>query len=205
MTEVVPLRASSPLPLLLALCACAGGARAPAPGRAPSPSGPSGGEERALVVRGADPVFVKRPGERAATPLAYYGKEARLPAGSWVLVGPGGRAEVAFPDGSAAAASGEAALEILEPSASEGTLLRAASLRRLEVEIHGGARFELPGGAVARGDGGRFLARLVDPGLLRVESRGSSPVRIRLAGEEVELSGARYADYPARGVAGAAR
>ncbi|HET6203800.1 MAG TPA: hypothetical protein VFI25_13470 [Planctomycetota bacterium] len=168
------------------------------PARAPAAAG--GGEF--LVLRSADPVSILPAGEEGARPLASYEKTFRASRGSWVLVGPGGRAEIAFPDGSFVAASGSCALEVLGPGGGEDLLFRAASAERMTVALRGDARAALPGGALVSGDGARFVARSLGEGRVRVESRGSVPVRIRLGGDEVLLDGARSVDLPARGVPG---
>ncbi|HKB14515.1 MAG TPA: hypothetical protein VKF62_00535 [Planctomycetota bacterium] len=186
------------LPLLGAACASEVPVLASRPAR---PAPPAGGTE-ALVWRSADPVSVLPAGAEGVRPLFYYDKSVRVGRGSWLLVGPGGLATVAFADGSYVSASGECALEILGPEEGGGVLFRASSARRLTVGLKGESQAGLPGGALAEGDGATFVARAIENGKVRVEGRGAVPVRIRLAKEVVLLDGARSIDLPAGGVPG---
>ena len=56
------------------------------------------GPEEVLVVRIADPVHVRRPGEASSYPLHFYSKQSRMNAGTWVFSGSGGRLEVLYPE-----------------------------------------------------------------------------------------------------------
>ena len=152
--------------------------------------------------RSADPVSVVPAGAEGARPLFHYDKSLRVGRGSWLLVGPGGLATVAFADGSFVSASGECALEILGPEEGGGVLFRTSSARRLTVGLKGESRAGLPGGALAEGDGAKFVTRSVERGKVRVESRGPVPIRIRVGGETVVLDGARSIDLPAGGIPG---
>ncbi len=186
------------LPLLGSACTSAVPVLESRPAR---PAPPSGGVE-ALVWRSADPVSVVPAGAEGARPLSYYDKSLCVGRGSWLLVGPGGLATVAFADGSFVSASGQSVLEILGPEEGGGVLFRASSAHRLTVGLKGESRAGLPGGALAEGDGARFVTRSVEGGKVRVESRGAVPIRIRIGGETVVLDGARSIDLPAGGIPG---
>ncbi|MCI0586521.1 MAG: hypothetical protein L0323_06745 [Planctomycetes bacterium] len=202
------------LPLLGSACTSAVPVLESRPAR---PAPPSGGTE-ALVWRSADPVSVVPAGAEGARPLFHYDKSLRVGRGSWLLVGPGGLATVAFADGSFVSASGECALEILGPGEGgpgegggegepSGVLFRTSSARRLTVGLKGESRAGLPGGALAEGDGAKFVTRSVEGGpvkggKVRVESRGPVPIRIRVGGETVVLDGARSIDLPSGGIPG---
>jgi len=154
-----------------------------------------------VVARLSGRVEVQAPNERAPIPIPSGGNRAvRVPPGTAVVVAPGGRALLTFPDGSDLMIVDDATLDVLDPS--RGPLVRVSSVRFLSVDLRGQASLELPGGAVAEGNGSRFVVRRIRDRLLRFETRGGSPATLRLGGVGLVLEAGRFAEVPVTGVPG---
>ena len=80
------------------------------------------GPEVVLVVRTADPVQVRRAGEVQGHPLHFYDKRERVQAGSFVHTGSGGRAELAWANGTTVKLSGDCTAVVGSTSRGDPTL-----------------------------------------------------------------------------------
>jgi hypothetical protein len=148
-----------------------------------------------LLARLGGSVRVQAPDERASIPILSGGERTvRVAAGTRVLVGPGARAVLTFPDGSDVMVIDDASLEVLDPK--RGALVRAGSLRFLSVDLRGQGTVELPGGTLAQGNGSRFVVRRIRERILRLETRGGSAATVQRGGATVALEAGRFVEVP---------
>jgi hypothetical protein len=199
------------LPLLAAsLCACvteypqrlAGplllpeeSAPAPAPAEAPAAT-----SQAVTVQRDSDPVWIRRPGERGDYPLAFYSKRERVPVGSLVRTGAGGRAEILWsPDATTLALFDEGRVTLGDTERDE-PVLRFHSVTRALLVLTPEDRVELVGGPELVGDSlsttGPILLESVPGSILRVTNQSKLLVRIRYRAEHLELGPGESIDLP---------
>lgn len=144
------------------------------------------GPEEATVVRHADPVRVRPSGQNSSRPLRFYDKQARLSAGSQVVVAPGGRAEVLWPEGSALILFGNAVGWIGSPSRGE-ELFDLRQVERARIMLEGEDRVRLVGGPVLSGPGGPYLLSYETDGTLAVHNQSKGSAEVAFRDERFEL------------------
>lgn len=200
-----PVRAlSRTLPLLALLSGCyLSTQRYPGPMVAavdPLPPGTTtqypAGPEEVLVLRIADPVHVRRPGQAASFPLYFYRKQARMNAGSWVFCGAGGRAEVILGGDASVHFLGHGSGVVGSPSRDEPMFF----LRDLETVViyfpDNGHQVRLPGGAILDAEKGPFVIERENEEILRVRNRSKRMGRLAYLDEQFQLSPGDVIDLP---------
>lgn len=165
----------------------------------PLPPGVEGlyppGIEEVLVVRHADPVQVQPAQQPAAFPLAFYDKQRRMNAGSWVFCAPGGRAELIWPNGATILIFDRGTGVVGSPSRGEPSFIfREVDVARLHPRP--GERFQLLGGAVLEADAGPFHIERRDNDVLRVRSQAQVPADITYREELFRLDPGQSIDLP---------
>ncbi len=205
-----PMRQPRPIVTLLLAAAslpCFSGCyvstqRYPGPMRAqvnPLPPGardryPAGVEE-VLIVRIADPVHVRRPGEVASFPLHFYSKQARMNAGSWVFSGAGGRCEVLFGDGGSVRLLGHGSGVVGSPSRGE-PLFFFHECEQAVLNISKGQQVRLLGGVLLDAETGPFVVETHASGIMRVRNRSKGQGRLACRDEVFTLSPGDVIDLP---------
>lgn len=180
--------------------------RLPGPLVLPEDAEASAGAERApggsLVTlhRDSDPVWVRRPGARDDYALAFHSKRERVAIGSLVRTGAGGRAELLWsPDASSVLLFDECRVTLGDPLRDEATMV-FHSLTRALVTTTPEDRFELPGGALLRGDPtaptGPILLDAIGPEILRVVNQAKQPLQLRYRDRTLELVPGDSIDLP---------
>ncbi len=152
------------------------------------------------VQRDSDPVWIRRPGERGDYPLAFYQKRERVPVGSLVRTGAGGRAELLWsPDATTLALFDEGRVTLGDPERDE-PILRFHSVTRALLVLTPEDRVELVGGPQLEGDSlstsGPFLLESVPGSILRVTNQSKLLARIRYRAERLELGPGESIDLP---------
>ncbi|MDP6386158.1 MAG: hypothetical protein QGI93_08185 [Planctomycetota bacterium] len=157
------------------------------------------GPEEVLVVRIADPVHVRRPGQSANFPLYFYAKQARLNAGSWVFCGAGGRAEIILGGGASVLLIGHGTGVIGSPSRDEPVFF----FHEVETAVvhfpEAGQQVRLPGGAILDAEKGPFVIEHESEDILRVRNRSKRMGRLAYLDEQFQLSPGDVIDLPILG------
>ena len=192
----------------LALWACVGRypQRVPGPLLLPvesteeQPVRASSGGQVVTVQRDSDPVWVRRPGERGDYGLPFYQKRERIPVGTLVRTGAGGRAELLWsPDATSLAMFDEGRVTLGDPTRDEPTLLFHSVTRALLV-LTPEDRVELVGGAQLEGDSlsstGPILLERVPGSILRVTNQSKLLSRVRYRTANLELGPGESLDLP---------
>jgi len=165
----------------------------------PLPPGTAGeypaGPEEVLVLRIADPVHVRRPGQTASFPLYFYNKQARLNAGSWVFCGAGGRAEIIFGGDASVRLLGHGSGVVGSPSRDE-PLFFFHEVETAVVNISTGQQVRLPGGAILDADGGPFVIERETEEILRIRNRSKGMGRLAYLDVVFQLSPGDVIDMP---------
>jgi hypothetical protein len=157
------------------------------------------GAARVTLQRDSDPVWVRLPGERGESGVPFYAKRQRVPAGTMVRTGAGGRLEVLwgtdatslvlFDDGRATVGNPEAGEPVVRIHAVTHALL---GLTPEDV-------VELPGGALLRGDPGQptgpFFLEQVGP-ILRLTNQSKRVASLAFRSERGELGPGESIDLP---------
>ena len=208
MNRVHPLRTGL-LPALLALgllgCVNAYPQRVPGPLFLPTAAEPVAEPEvtssaSVTVQRDSDPVWIRRPGERGDQALPFYQKRERVPLGTLVRTGAGGRAEVLWaPDATSLALFDECRVTTGDPARDEPTL-RLHSVSRALLVLTPEDRIELVGGAQLAGDPlaltGTVLLESAPGSILRVINQSKLLVTIAFRDERLELGPGESIDVP---------
>jgi hypothetical protein len=153
------------------------------------------GPEEVLVLRIADPVHVRRPGQAANFPLYFYKKNARLNAGSWVFCGAGGRAEIIFGGGASLLFLGHGSGVVGSPSRDEPVFFMH-DVETAVVHLSAGQQIRLPGGAILDADEGPFVIEREQEEILRIRNRSKGMGRLAYLDEEFQLSPGDVIDLP---------
>lgn len=163
-----------------------------------APAGP--GQQTVTVQRDSDPVWVRHPGERGDYGLPFYKKRERVPVGTLVRTGAGGRAELLWsPDATAVALFDEGRVTLGDPERDE-PLLRFHSVTRALLFLTPEDRVELVGGPQLAGDSlsttGPILLEHVPGAILRVTNQSKLLCRVRYRSENLELGPGESLDLP---------
>jgi len=161
---------------------------------------PGFGQHAVTVQRDSDPVWVRRPGERDDYGLPFYRKRERVPVGTLVRTGAGGRAELLWaPDATSLALFDEGRVTLGDPARDE-PVLRLHSVTRALLVLTPEDRVELVGGAQLEGDSlsttGPILLESVPGSILRVTNQSKLLGRIRYRTENLELGPGESIDLP---------
>jgi hypothetical protein len=192
----------------LALCGCfsAYPQRVPGPLVLPvesadvPPAGASSGNQAVTVQRDSDPVWVRRPGDRGDYGLPFYKKRERIPVGTLVRTGAGGRAELLWsPDATSLAMFDECRVTLGDTSRDD-PVLRFHSVSRALLVLTPEDRVELVGGAYLEGDSltttGPILLERVPGTILRVTNQSKLLSRVRYRTANLELGPGESIDLP---------
>lgn len=153
------------------------------------------GPEEVLVVRIADPVHVRRPGEASSFPLYFYRKQARVNSGSWVFAGASGRVEILYPGNSSVTLYGLGSGVVGSESRGE-PIFFFRQVDRASVIMQPGEQVRLLGGAVLEGPGGPFVIEHFREDVLRVRNRSQVGGRIAYRDEVFHLDPGHVLDLP---------
>jgi hypothetical protein len=206
-TALPQLRAWLPALPALALAACVGTYPQRLPGplvlpleSAGEPSAERAGSPSVTVQRDSDPVWVRRPSERGDQGLPFYQKRERVPTGTLVRTGAGGRAEILWaPDATSLALFDEGRVTLGDPARDE-PVLRFHSVTRALLVLTPEDRVELVGGASLEGDSlsttGPILLESVPGSILRVTNQSKRLSRVRYRTENLELGPGESVDLP---------
>jgi len=192
--------------LALALGACVTPHLQRVPGPIPLPEEPSAGAPIAssappiTVQRSSDPVWIRHPGERGDILMPFYRKRERVPVGSLVRTGAGGRAELLWsPDASALALFDEGRVTVGDPDRDQ-PMLRFHSVTRALLTMTPEDRVELVGGALLAGDPlevtGPILLERAPRAILRVTNQSKRVLTIAYRTERLELGPGESIDLP---------
>lgn len=172
------------------------------PGSSPAGAGASAGPgtQTVTVQRDSDPVWVRHPGERGDYGLPFYRKRERVPVGTLVRTGAGGRAELLWsPDATAVALFDEGRVTLGDPERDEPLLVFHSVTRALLV-LTPEDRVELVGGPELSGDPlsttGPVLLDSVPGSILRVTNQSKLLCRVRYRSENLELGPGESIDLP---------
>ncbi len=197
--------------LTLGGCAARETQRWPGPMRATQSPLPPGdaqnhppGPEEVSVLRHADPVQVRPAGALRGYPLTFFDKRARLTAGGAVVLSPGGRAEVLWPDGASVMLAGEAIGWVGSPSRGE-PLFEFQELDRARIELREGSEVRLLGGAILSGASGPYLLQHGTDETLAIQNQSKSPLSIAFREERIELAPGQIVVLPLLSSGGAPR
>ena len=152
------------------------------------------------VQRDSDPVWVSLPGERGARLLAFHRKRERVPAGTRVRTGAGGRAEILWsPDASSLALFDECRVTVGDPARDE-PLVTFHDVTRALLVLTPEDRIELVGGARLAGDPlettGPVLLESAANALLRITNESKRLVTVACRDEHLELAPGESLDMP---------
>lgn len=166
----------------------------------PSDAPVAGRGQAVTVQRDSDPVWIRRPGERGDYGLAFYQKRERVPVGTLVRTGAGGRAEILWsPDATALALFDEGRVTLGDPARDE-PVLRFHSVTRALLTLTPEDRVELVGGPLLEGDSlsttGPILLESAPGSILRVTNQSNLLARIRYRAEHLELGPGESIDLP---------
>jgi hypothetical protein len=114
------------------------------------------GPEEVSLIRHADPVQVRPAGALQGHPLAFYDKKVRLTAGGGVIVAPGGRAEVLWPEGTSIVLFGRGIGWVGSPSRGE-PMFEFQDVDRATLQLREGDQVRLLGGALLSGASGPYV------------------------------------------------
>lgn len=153
------------------------------------------GPEEVLIVRIADPVHVRRPGEASSYPLYFYSKQSRMSAGTWVFSGAGGRLEVLYPGNSSIMLYGLCSGVVGSESRGE-PIFFFRQLERARIVLQEGQQVRLLAGVVLTADGGPFVIERPTRDIMRVRNRSSSTGRIAYREEIFHLDPGHVIDLP---------
>ncbi len=170
------------------------------PGEPQAPA-PAGSDAPAVTVqRNSDPVWVRRPGTRGDYALPFHRKRERVPTGTLVRTGAGGRAELLWsPDATSVALFDEGRVTLGDPGRDE-PLVRFHSVSRALLVLTPEDRVELVGGARLAGDSfqttGPILLESLPSTLLRVTNQSKLVVTLACRDERLELGPGESLDLP---------
>lgn len=153
------------------------------------------GPEEVSVQRHADPVQVRPAGALRGYPLSFFDKRARLTAGGGVIVSPGGRAEVIWPDGANVVLSGETVGWVGSPSRGE-PVFEFQELDRARIELREGMQVRLIGGALLTGNSGPYMLDHGPDETLSVRNQSKAPLQIAFRDERIELAAGQLVVLP---------
>jgi hypothetical protein len=161
------------------------------------------------VQRASDPVWTRRPGERGEVAIPFFEKRARVPVGTLVRTGAGGRAELLWsPDASSLSLFEEGRVTLGDPEREE-PMLAFHSLTRALLVLTPEDRVELLGGALLSGDPldttGPILLERAPGSILRVTNQSKRPATIAYRDERLELGPGESIDLPVLGDGSAPR
>jgi len=161
------------------------------------------GPEEVLIVRIADPVHVRRPGEASSYPLYFYSKQSRMNAGTWVFSGAGGRLEVLYPGNTSITLYGLCSGVVGSESRGE-PIFFFRQLDRARIVMQEGQQVRLLAGVVLTADGGPFVIERPVRDIMRVRNRSTSTGRIAYREEIFHLDPGHVIDLPLLEVLGGA-
>jgi hypothetical protein len=166
---------------------------------APPAAGPPS-KEVVTLQRESDPVWVRHPGERDDYELPFYQKRERVPVGSLVRTGAGGRAELLWaPDATTLALFDECRVTLGDPMRDEPTI-RFHSVTRALLVLTPEDRVELVGGPELEGDSlnstGPVLLESEPGSILRVTNQSKLLCRVRYRTANLELGPGESIDLP---------
>lgn len=153
------------------------------------------GPEEVSVQRHADPVQVRPAGALRGYPLSFFDKRARLTAGGAVIVSPGGRAEVLWPDGASVVLSGEAIGWVGSPSRGE-PVFEFQELDRARLELREGMQVRLLGGALLTGNSGPYMLDHASDETLSIHNQSKAPLQVAFREERLELAAGQIVKLP---------
>ncbi len=153
------------------------------------------GPEEVSVQRHADPVQVRPAGALSGYPLSFFDKRARVTAGGAVIVSPGGRAEVLWPDGASVMLSGEAIGWVGSPSRGE-PVFEFQELDRARLELREGMQVRLRGGALLTGSSGPYMLDHSPDETLSIHNQSKAPMQVAFRDERIELAAGQIVKLP---------
>jgi hypothetical protein len=161
-------------------------------------------ETAALVTlqRDSDPVWYRRAGERGDVAVPFYAKRQRVPVGSLVRTGAGGRAELLWvPDATSIVLFDEGRVTVGDTEHEEPTM-RIHSVSRALLTLTPEDKVELIGGARLTGDaaeptGPIRLERLAS--ILRITNQSKLLIAVAYRTEHLDLGPGESADLPILG------
>jgi hypothetical protein len=158
------------------------------------------GRETVVVQRDSDPVWVRRAGERGDSGVPFYEKRVRVPVGTLVRTGAGGRAELLWaPDATSLALFDEGRVTLGDPERDE-PVVRFHSLTRALLVLTPEDRVELIGGPELAGDSlnttGPIRLENVPGQVLRVTNQSKLLCRVQYRTENLELGPGESMDLP---------
>lgn len=161
---------------------------------------PAAGGTTVTVQRDSDPVWVRFPSERGERALQFHAKRERVPLGSMVRTGSGGRAEILWsPDATSAALFDETRATLGDPARDEPLISFHAVARALLV-LTPEDRIELLDGARLAGDAlettGPILLEQIPGSLLRVSNQSKRLVSVAYRDQRLELGPGESLDLP---------
>jgi hypothetical protein len=154
----------------------------PAGDAANHPAGP----EEVSLIRHADPVQVRPAGALSGHPLSFYDKKVRLTAGGAVIVAPGGRAEVLWPEGSSVVLSGRGIGWVGSPSRGE-PMFEFQDVERASLELREGDQVRLLGGSILSGASGPYVLERTPEDTMWVRNQSKGSLRVAFREELFEL------------------
>ena len=153
------------------------------------------GPEEVLVVRIADPVQVRRPGEASSFPLYFYRKTARMNSGSWVFCGANGRVEVLYPDNSAILLYGLGS-GIVGSASRQEPVFDLQQVSRASIVMTSLKQVRLLGGAILETATGPFVVERPDENIMRVRNRSKGEGRLAYRDAIFSLDPGHVIDLP---------
>ena len=202
-THLLP-RSAPPWAVLLAAAGCS----APYPQRLPGPlfapevappQPEAPGTAHATLQRDSDPVWIRRAGERGYVAVPYYAKRQRIPAGTEVRTGAGGRAEVLWgSDATSLVLFDDGRARVGDPESDEPVLDLQVLTRALLVLTPEDV-IQLPGGARLTPDPGEpaspfFLEQVGQ--VLRLTNQSKRLAALAYRSERLELGPGESVDLP---------
>jgi hypothetical protein len=170
------------------------------PAEPDAPARAASARQTVTVQRDSDPVWVRHPGERGDYGLPFYEKRERVPVGTLVRTGAGGRAELLWsPDATSLALFDEGRVTLGDTTRDE-PVMRFHSVTRALVVLTPEDRVELVGGAELEGDSltttGPILLERAPGSILRVTNQSKKLGRVRFRSANLELGPGESLDLP---------
>ncbi|MCP3920324.1 MAG: hypothetical protein GY711_32765 [bacterium] len=153
------------------------------------------GPEEVMIVRHADPVQVRPPGQRGSFPLQFYDKRIRVNSGAWVFTGASGRSEVIYSDGSIVLLFGLGSGVIGSRSRGEPMFI-FMNCERASIMFGEEDRVQLLGGAILRASGGPFVLERVEGNVVRLRNRSKGGGVVQYREETIRLDPGQVVDLP---------
>ena len=204
---MIPTPFERPSLLGLALAAGLAGCRVPYPQRLPGPlivpgearESVADGVAQVTLQRDSDPVWLRRVGERADVAVRFYAKRQRIPAGTLVRTGWGGRVELLWgSEATSLVLFDDGRCTVGDPEADE-PVVRIHAVTHALLVLTPSDVVELPGGARLEGDAseptGPFFLEQLGP-LLRLTNQSKRIARVYYRSSQAEIGPGESIDLP---------